>query len=202
MRLSEHVGHFVGQALHDAPKTIAISLAGVPGAFHKACGVAAMKGVLTPSCADGVNLVNAPVLARLRGVTVTETSRNDADGYANVVKVTVSSAHGERSASGTLFGDRHGRMVAVDGLPLEFSPEGSLLVITNRDVPGVVGRIGTLLGERNVNISDFALARGKDSRAAAVVRIDRLDGAPIGKELLDSVASLAGIESARLVTLS
>jgi D-3-phosphoglycerate dehydrogenase len=73
-------------------------------------------------------------------------------------------------------------------------------VIANRDVPGVVGRIGTLLGSRGVNISDLALARGRDGRAAAVVRIDRPDGA-IGQDLVRAVSTLEGIDSARLVTL-
>jgi D-3-phosphoglycerate dehydrogenase len=91
--------------------------------------------------------------------------------------------------------------VAVNGLSLEFSPEGTLLVIANRDVPGVVGRIGTLLGSRGINISDFALSRGKDGRAAAVVRIDRPDGGTIGPDLVKDVSTLEGIDSARLVTL-
>src|SRR5947199_7041296 len=109
-------------------------------------GVAVVKGFIAPFCAEGVNLVNVGSLAKLRGITVTESVRGEADGYSNLIGVSVSTARGERSASGTLFGDRHGRVVAVDGLPLEFNPEGTMLVITNRDVPGVLGRIGTLLG--------------------------------------------------------
>jgi D-3-phosphoglycerate dehydrogenase len=203
MRIAEQVGEFLGQALQDAPKAIAVSLAGVPDAYQRACAVAAVKGVLTPFCTDGVNLVNASALARMRGIAVSEAAvREEPGGYANLLRVSVTTAAGERSAAGTLFGDRHGRIVAVDGLPIEFNPEGTLLVITNRDVPGVVGRIGTLLGERGVNISDLGLARGKEGRAAAVVRIDRPDGAPIGPDLVQAVARLAGIESARLVTLA
>jgi D-3-phosphoglycerate dehydrogenase / 2-oxoglutarate reductase len=202
MRLAEQAGEFVGKALHEAPVRITIALSGVPDAFQKACRVAAIKGVLTPFCAEGVNLVNAPTMARLRGVSVVEALRDEPTGYSNLIKVTVTTAKGERSVAATLFGDRHGRIVEVDELPLEFTPEGSLLVITNRDVPGVVGRIGTLLGQRHVNIRDLALARGLGGRAAAVVRIESADGAEIGRELLDKVAALEGIESVRLVTLS
>lgn len=201
MRLAEQVGEFVGQAVHDAPVRVEVALSGVPNAFQRAASVAAVKGVLTPFCAEGVNLVNASTLARLRGIAVTETVKDDADGYANLVSVRVSTAKGERSASGTLFGDRHGRVVALDGLPLEFRPEGTLLVIANQDVPGVVGRIGTLLGDRNVNISDFSLARAKEGRAAAVVRIDPAS-AVAGSQLVAAVAALQGVESVRLVTLS
>jgi D-3-phosphoglycerate dehydrogenase len=202
MRLAEQAGEFVGQALHAAPVRIGVALAGVPEAMQRACVVAAVKGVLTPFCAEGVNLVNAQTLAKNRGVGVTETLRGEGDGYANLITVTVATARGERSASATLFSDRHGRIVAVDGLPLEFTPEGTLLVITNRDVPGVVGRIGTLLGERRVNICDFALARGREGHAAAVVRIDPPGegGGPPG--LVEAVGRLEGIESVRLVTIT
>ena len=202
MELAEKAGELVGQALHAAPVRISVALYCVPAGVQRACAVAAVKGVLTPFCAEGVNLVNAQTLAKNRGIAVTETQRTDAGGYANLITVTVASSKGERSAAATLFEGRHGRIVAVDGLPLEFEPEGMLLVITNRDVPGVVGRIGTLLGERNVNIGDFALARGREGKAAAVVRVDRPGGAPIGPGLVDAVAKLDGIESVRLVTLS
>jgi D-3-phosphoglycerate dehydrogenase / 2-oxoglutarate reductase len=196
MRLAEQVGSFVGQSVPEAPKQLVVTLAGVPDAMRKACVVAAMKGVVS-TFAEGVNFVNAASLAKLNGISVSDAVKEDAGGYANLVTV----SGGESSASGTLFGDRHGRMVGVNGLSLEFTPDGTLLVIANRDVPGVVGRIGTLLGSRGVNISDFALARGRDGRAAAVVRIDRPDGAPIGAELVQAVSTLDGIDSARLVTL-
>ncbi len=201
MKLAESLGAFVGQLAGGAPARIAVSLEGVPAAFQKACSVAAVKGVLTPSLAEGVNLVNAATLARMRGIAVSETSRGEPGGYANLLTVTVGTASGERSAAGTLFGDRHGRVVAVDGLPLEFAPEGTLLVIGNRDVPGVVGRIGTLLGERGLNIADFALARGGGGLAAAVVKVDLPASGAAAEGLVEAVRALQGIESARLVTL-
>jgi len=196
MRLAEQVGAFVGQTVPEAPKQLTVTLAGVPESMRKACVVAALKGVVS-TFTEGANFVNAASLARLNGISVSDAVREDAGGYASLVTVTA----GDRSASGTLFGDRLGRIVAVNGLSLEFSPEGTLLVIANRDVPGVVGRIGTALGARGVNISDLALSRGKDGRAAAVVRIDRPDGAPIGQDLVSAVSMLEGIDSARLVTL-
>jgi D-3-phosphoglycerate dehydrogenase len=195
MRLAETVGAFVGQAMPVAPKQLTVTLAGIPEAIRKACVVAAVKGVVS-TFAEGVNIVNAVSLAKLSGISVSDSVREDAGGYASLVTV----AAGDRSASGTLIGDGLGRIVAVNGLSLEFSPEGTLLVIANRDVPGVVGRIGTLLGSRGVNIADLALARGKDGRAAAVVRVDRPDGS-IGQDLVRAVSALEGIDSARLVTL-
>ena len=75
-----------------------------------------------------------------------------------------------------------------------------MIVLTNRDVPGVIGRIGTFLGQRGINIVDFALARGSGGRAAAVVRVDPPAGG-IGGDLVRALTELEGIESARLVTL-
>jgi D-3-phosphoglycerate dehydrogenase len=196
MRLAEQIGMFVGQAMPEAPKQLTVTLAGVPESMRKACVVSAVKGVVS-SFAEGVNIVNAASLAKLNGISVSDSVREDAGAYASLVTVTA----GDRSASGTLFGEKHGRIVAVNGLSLEFSPEGTLLVIANRDVPGVVGRIGTLLGSRGINISDLALSRGKDGRAAAVVRIDRPDGGTIGPDLVKAVSTLEGIDSTRLVTL-
>jgi len=202
MRLAETVGRFLAYATGTPPTAISVSLAGVPESVRKACAVSAVRGVLSPSYGDDVNLVNAPALARLNGVAVTDSVKDEAGGYANLVGVTLTTATGTRSAAGTLFDDRHGRIVEFDSLPIEFTPEGTLLVITNRDVPGVVGRIGTFLGERGINIVDLGLARGRAGRAAAIVRVDRPDGAAVDPGLAQGVAALAGIESARLVTLT
>lgn len=200
MKLAASVGELAAQLLGAPLRSVAVSLTGVPAAVRKASAVSALKGVLTPSLSASVNLVNAAALASQRGVTVSETVHADAGGFANLVTVTVGSGERERSVSGTLFGDRLGRIVAVDGLPLEFSPEGSLLFIENRDVPGVVGRIGTLLGERGVNIADFALARGAAGRAAAVVKIDA-PGVP-DAELVRALSALADVVSVRPAALS
>lgn len=202
MKLAASVGELASQLASGAVQSVAVTLTGVPAAVQKACAVSALKGVLMPSCAEGVNLVNAATVASQRGISVTETVRAETGGYANLVTVSVTTEAGARRASGTLFGERHGRVVTVDGLPMEFVPEGTLLFIENRDVPGVVGRIGTLLGEKGVNIADFALARGASGRAAAVVKVDRSEGTPPDADLASAVAALPGIDSARLVTLS
>ena len=203
MRLAETVGRFLGpcgRSASDGPRRDARRGAGLrPEGVLRSPPCAASS---RPSYGEDVNLVNAPVLARLNGVAVTDSVKDDAGGYANLVSVSLTTKAGTRSAAGTLFDDRHGRIVEFDGLPIEFTPEGTLLVITNRDVPGVVGRIGTFLGERGVNIVDFDLARGRAGRAAAVVRIDRPDGAPIESSLAEGLARVEGIESARLVTLT
>jgi D-3-phosphoglycerate dehydrogenase len=199
MRLAELAGAFLGQAAEAPPTRITVTLAGVPEGARKAATVAAVKGVL--SGVEEVNLVNAASVAKARGIALVDSVREEASGYANLLTVAVETPKGSRSVSATLFGDSHGRIVALDGLSLEFKPQGTMLVLSNRDVPGVIGRIGTCLGGKGVNIVDFALARGSGGRAAAVVRVDPPAGG-IGPDLVSCLSALEGVESARLVTFA
>ncbi len=201
MKLAEQVGELAVQLLPEAPSKIHLEMAGLRPSVHKAASVAAVKGALSRSMAEGVNLVNAATVARLNGIAVTETIHADSVKFSSLLTVTVSSAKGERSVSGTFFGEEFGRIVAIDGYPMEFTPDGSFLCLVNRDVPGVIGRIGMFMGERKVNIADLALSRTSGGRALAVVKFDHAEGMDV-RALVDGVAKLEGIESARFVTLS
>ena len=201
MKLAEGVGELAVQLLPEAPARIEVSMAGIKPSLQKAVSVAAVKGALNRSLAEGVNLVNAASVARQHGIAVKETIHADSVKFSSLLTVTVASAKGERSVSGTFFGEEAGRIVAIDGYPMEFTPDGSFLCLANRDVPGVIGRIGTFLGDRKINIGDLALSRTAGGRAMAVVKFDRPEGSDV-QALCDGVAKLEGIESARFVTLS
>jgi D-3-phosphoglycerate dehydrogenase len=110
--------------------------------------------------------------------------------------VTLLGEGGPTRADATLFSGRDARVVAVDDLPLEFRPEGTVVYLKNRDVPGVVGSVGTILGEGGVNISDFSLARGTGGRAAAVIAVD---SAP-PPETLDRLRRAPAVEEVRVVS--
>jgi D-3-phosphoglycerate dehydrogenase len=201
MKLAEKVGELAVQLLPEAPMKIHMEMAGLRPSVQKAVSVAAVKGALSRSMAEGVNLVNAATVARLNGIAVTEMIHAESVKFSSLLTVTVSSAKGERSVSGTFFGEGFGRIVAVDGYPMEFTPDGSFLCLVNRDVPGVIGRIGMFLGEQKVNIADLALSRTSGGRALAVVKFDHVEGMDV-RALVDGVGKLEGIESARFVTLS
>jgi D-3-phosphoglycerate dehydrogenase / 2-oxoglutarate reductase len=201
MKLAEGVGELAVQLLPEAPTKIDVQLAGVKPSLQKAVSVAAVKGALSRSLAEGVNLVNAATVAKQNGIAVSETVHAESVKFASLLTVTVSSGKGERSVSGTFFGEEIGRIVAIDGYPMEFTPEGSFLCLVNKDVPGVIGRIGTFLGNLGINIGDLALSRAGKGRALAVVKFDRPEGFDVAA-LLTGVARLEGIESARFVTLS
>src|SRR6266542_2836474 len=100
------------------------------------------------------------------------------------------------SADATLFSGKDARIVEVDGLPLEFRPEGTIVFLKNRDGPGVVGKVGTILGDAGVNIADFSLARGEGSKAAAVIAVD---SAP-SPEVLERLRRAPAIEDVRVVS--
>ena len=112
------------------------------------------------------------------------------------IRVTLTGGGSKGSADATLFAGSDARVVEVDGLPLEFRPEGTVVYLRNRDVPGVVGGVGTILGEAGINIADFSLARGDGQRAAAVIAVDTAPPPAV----LDRLRGLAAVEEVRVVT--
>ena len=134
---------------------------------------AALKGLLSPMLQETVNFVNAPHVAQERGIKVIESRSSEVRGVrqpADLVKDQDRQA-GERTAEGTLFG-AESRVVALDGYRVEMIPEGVKLLTWQRDRPGVVGRVGTLLGSLNVNIAEMQLGRAK-ARERAVMVLER-----------------------------
>jgi D-3-phosphoglycerate dehydrogenase len=202
MKLAERVGELAVQLLPEPPSEVKITMAGLKTSLQKAVSVAAVKGVLSRSLAEGVNLVNAASVARLHGITISETVQAESAKFSCLLTVTVASPKGERSVSGTFFGEEAGRIVAIDGYPMEFAPDGAFLCFVNKDVPGVIGRIGTWLGEKGVNIADLALSRTSGGRAMAVVKFDHSDRGPDPVALAAGALQLSGIESARFVSFS
>ena len=157
--------------------------------------VAAVKGVLDATH-DNVNMVNALAIARARGIRVVETKSSEPSDFAGLIGVTLHTDRGRTETAGTVFNRQDPRVVQIDGLRLEAVLEGYLLVFSNLDVPGVIGRIGTLLGQSGVNIAGMRLGRERrGGRAVSVVNVDDAIPAPI----LDEVRRLPNIVYAKLV---
>jgi hypothetical protein len=165
--------------------------------------VAVLKGVLTPFLGEAVNYVNAERIAEGRGVEVVRATHSAPGDYPHLVGVTLSGGGKSVEIAGTLFGERDLRVVRFGGFRLEFRPEGKLLFLENLDVPGVVGKVGTLLAEAGINIADIHLARTDDRKvegereAMAVLRLDQEPS----EELLQRLGSLGVVRRARLVDL-
>ena len=191
MALAERLGSLVGQLAHDNLTQISIEVEGAAAQLNIKPITGAVLCGLMRRYSDTVNMVNAPFLARERGLDVREV-RHDREGdYHTLVRVTVATSQGDRSVAGTLFGNREPRLVEIFGIGIEADLAGHMLYIVNDDVPGFIGRIGTLLGENGINIGTFHLGR----RAAGVeaILLLSLDSA-IPQAVLDVAAKVPGVK--------
>ncbi len=159
---------------------------------------AAVKGVLACGSPETVNFVNAQLVAEERGVEVRETKSPISAIYSNVVEVNLVTDRGEMSTTGAIFEDDQPRAVAIDGLRLSVILSGHKLVTWQNDEPGVVGRVGSLLGEQDINIAEMQVGRATPRTRAIMVM--SIDDAP-NRQTQERIAQLAGIERARFVTL-
>jgi D-3-phosphoglycerate dehydrogenase len=196
LRLAERLGELAATLAGPPLALLEAELAGGAGDDLVPVSVAVLKGALAGPDRP-VNYVNAEWVAAERGVAVTRRAAPASADYPQLVRVR---AEGERriELAGALFGAGEPRVVEFLGYRLEFSPRGRLLVIENRDVPGVVGGVGTLLGAAGVNIAEIHLARVRETGSALAVL--RLDQAP-DYSLLERLRELPGIESARAFDL-
>jgi D-3-phosphoglycerate dehydrogenase len=202
LALGEKLGRMAVLLLGAPPQRLQVGTWGIDEAFQVPVTVAAVKGVLQPSVGDEVNYVNAELIAESRGIEVVRSTHRGQEDYPNLVGVALSGSGRNVEIDGTLFGERGLRVVRFGGYPLEFRPEGKLLFIENRDVPGAVGKIGTLLAEHGVNIADIHLARRPagekgELEALAVLRLDQ----DPDDELMRQLAELPVVRSARRVNL-
>lgn len=174
VELAERLGSFQAQLFPRGLQSITVEYAGSVTEHPTApLTLALLKGLLTPMLGTMVNYVNAPYLARERGIRVVETRSNTAEGFSNLIRLTVNGADGERSVCGALFGEDDYRIVRIDGYQVEAVPHGHLLVLLNDDRPGVIGFVGQVLAEANVNIAMMNLSRRKiQGKAISLINAD------------------------------
>jgi D-3-phosphoglycerate dehydrogenase len=196
MRVAERTGRFLSCIAGERLTALTVETWGLPEDVLRPVAVAAVKGALEAHVPETVNFVNALFVARDRGLAVSETRHEEPGNYARSIRVTLSDGAAAASAHATLFSGSDARVVEVDGLPLEFRPEGTVVFLRNRDVPGVVGNVGTILGDGGINIANFSLARGGGERAAAVIAVD----SPPPADVLARLSRAPGVEQVRVVT--
>jgi D-3-phosphoglycerate dehydrogenase len=156
-----------------------------------------VRGVLNTILSETVTPVNAMLVAKARGLRVTETSTTESADYASLVTAELRTDRGSWSVAGTLY-RREPRFVSIEGYELEAVPQGWMLVFANIDVPGVIGRIGTLCGRHGINIAGMQLGRERrGGRAVSVVNLDE----PMPPAALDEIRAMPDIVFAKLVHL-
>ncbi len=167
---------------------------------------AVLAGILNTILDERVNLVNAGTIAVARGLAVEERTRRREHGFPDTLEVTVGTASAspdapqEIAAEGTVLHDGAPRVLRIDGIELEAPLEGTMLFLRNRDVPGVIGQVGTILGERGVNIGTFALGRREAAHGAEAIALVRLDG-DVPESILPPLRGIPAVAEARLVRL-
>lgn len=196
--LGEQLGLLASALLTGPLERVSVDLRGLEEGLHAPVAVAVLKGALARLHGPGLNYVNVERGAAERGITATRAVYGPPPEYPHLVTVRLSGPQGGIDLSGALFREREPRVVRFGAQPLEFRPEGTLLILRSWDLPGVVGNVGTLLGEAGVNIADIHLAR-KDGEEDAWTVL-RLDERP-SEEILARVAALPNVRRATVTEL-
>ena len=193
MALAEKLGSMVGQLAHGSIDRVSVHSEGAVAELNpKPITSAVLSGFLKTQTAT-VNMVNAPLIARDRGVEVREVRTEREGDYHTLLRVSVRTGDGERSVAGTLFGDQAPRLVELFGVKIEADLQGPMLYVVNEDAPGFIGRLGTALGEAGVNIGTFHLGRrSAGGEAVLLLSVDE----PVTAELLTQVRALPGVKTA------
>ncbi|HID30516.1 MAG TPA: ACT domain-containing protein, partial [Desulfobacterales bacterium] len=153
LTLAERMGCLQAQLAEGAIKDVTVKYLGdFLGLDMAPVTAAALKGLLTPVLQDEVNFVNAPVIAKHRGIRVVESRSVEAEDFTNLITIQATGSNQSNTVSGTIFGKHEPRIVRINAFRLEVVPEGHLLFIHNLDKPGAIGSIGTVLGRHNINI--------------------------------------------------
>lgn len=191
LHLAEKLGSFAVQVIQGGLQEVHLEYTGDVAQY----GVdpvtsALLKGMLAPVLSENVNYVNAPVLAKERGVKVTEAVTEKHEDYSNLITIRAISNEAEISVSGTLLGKNKPRLLKIDNFLVESVPEGNILFIYNEDKPGVIGSIATALGRKDINIG--MMHCGRDRLGGEAVLLINLDE-PIPREVLEEIRRIPHI---------
>ncbi|MFZ4762407.1 MAG: phosphoglycerate dehydrogenase [Alphaproteobacteria bacterium] len=198
LKLAEQLGSFMGQAADQSFRTVSIAYQGhVTGLNLRPLSAVILKGLLSPIMA-GVNMVNAPVIARQRDIVIKETRLEQAGDLNTLITVTLEGDNGSRSVAGTLLSDKP-RVVAIDGVPTEAELTGTMILTQNRDKPGFIGSLGTVLGENGVNIASFF--NGRSAPGADALCLVSVDG-NINELVLEKLSALPQVVRVKVLNFA
>jgi D-3-phosphoglycerate dehydrogenase / 2-oxoglutarate reductase len=194
MKLTEQIGQFAGQITETGLKAVTIEYAGHAASLNtKPLTAIVLEGLLSPLM-DTVNMVNAPIIAKDRGISVTESTVEGASDYPTLVRLTVQTDRRERVVAGTLFGDHKPRVVQINDMSVEAEVAPHMLYLNNEDEPGLIGDVGTLLGDAGVNIATFHLGRSAaGGDALALIEVDEA----VTDEVIEKLLAVKHIKQAK-----
>jgi D-3-phosphoglycerate dehydrogenase len=199
LSLAEKLGSFVSQWSEGHMEEVYIQLNGeILNHDTAPIPVAVLKGLLDPITSFNVNFVNAPIIAKERGIQVVESKISGSEHYPSLLTVILKTNKGTYSVAGTIFGKNDLKLVRVDHLHVEADPEGYMLIHVNKDIPGMIGKIGTILGNARINIAAMQLGREKQGgMAISILTVD--DHVP--EEVLAKIREIPDIFIAKLIKI-
>ncbi len=197
IELAEGLGSFAAQVFGTGISEVTLEYRGEAADLKvEPVTIAALKGMLTPVLEETVNFVNAPFIAKERGIEVKETKSSDSGDLHSMMTITLKGKKKTMSFAGTLYGRRDPRIIMVDGFPVEIIPEGTILFISNNDKPGVIGSLGTLLSSHGINIAWMHF--GRESAGGLAISVVAVD-TPVTDDQMDELKKLPNILSATQV---
>jgi D-3-phosphoglycerate dehydrogenase len=199
INLAATLGTFHMQIANGGVKAVDIEYVGELADLDvKPVTVAFLKGLFTPILKEAVNFINAPMIAKDRGIKVTESRTNESGDFTNLLKVTVRTTEGENVLVGTVFGRSEPRLVRLNSFRLESLPAGPMLYVYNNDVPGVIGILGSTLADFGVNIQNMTVGREADGKQNVILlNTDQL----LDKKQLAAVVALDNINAAMVLDM-
>jgi D-3-phosphoglycerate dehydrogenase len=199
LALAERLGSFASQISSGRMEEVTVRYYGELTEINThLISSAVLVGVLKPILVERVTLVNAVESARERGIHMIESRSTRERSYSNLISVKLITDAGEEWVEGTVLHQNHLHIVSLDGIDVDAPLAGDMLIIRNQDTPGVIGRVGTLLGDNRINIANFALGRGESApEAVGLVNVD----SEIPEGVLDAIRALPQVKGAHLVRL-
>ena len=199
LKLSENIGSISTQIAEGHIKKVKIRYVGDILKYDlSSFTVSLTKGMLSPILQERVNFVNSLVIAKERGITIQETKTAEIQDFASLIIAEVETDKAKSLVAGTLFTKTDPKIVKINEFWVDCSPEGNMLVIFNRDVPGIIGEIGTIFGKNNINIASVSF--GRDVKGGNAVSVWNVDS-DVPKMLLEEIKRAKNIQEVKLVKL-
>ena len=197
VKLSTHLGNFIGQMTDEPIKAINILYDGEVQDMNLAALTSAVVAGIMKKGNPDVNVVSAPVIAKERGVKISTTTQDQSGAFEGYIKVTVVTEAKERSVAGTVFSDGKPRFIQIKGINVDAEVGENMLYTTNEDVPGIIGTLGSILGDNGVNIANFTLGRS-EARGEAIALL-YVDDA-LNQATLDALAATGKFKQVKPLT--
>lgn len=199
MELAEKLGKLTAQIMEGKLRAIHVTTSGqLLEQSGSVLSSAVLKGILEMMLTESVNYINAPVIARERGIQVAETREKEDSIYTHLLRVRYETDKESRSITGTVFGRSNVRIIAIDKFHFELNPDGYMLLYANVDRPGMLAAVGAILAEEKINIAGVAL--GRYAMGETALTIMNLDNSLSGR-ILQKIAQISGVSSAKFVKL-